>query len=391
MSKAIYAYAWDLAETGPAAARDAFLELGLDTITLAGTYHAGKFLRPHGQAGKVYFPEDGTAYFRADPALYGEIRPLPNRLTAERDLLREVTELDGISASVWLVLLHNTPLGMAHPDSIVRNAFGDGYVYNLCPSAPKARAYARGLATDISRNYNVTGLSLETPGFMPYAHGYHHEFALMRSNVWLENHLGLCFCDHCIAGAEARGIDARGLKARVAADLSAYLDSEIDFAPDMAEAFWRADLIENGALRAYLDFRNDVVTSLVTEIRAAIRPELTLSVIPSVARPTAGAWYEGTDLFALTKAGIAIEACFYEPSPGRVAADLFDLKRRIAPNGQLRGILRPSYPDLATKGEFIAAVEALNAGHVTDLAFYNYGHLRRANLSWIGDALRGLK
>lgn len=391
MSKAIYAYAWDLAETGPAAARDEFLALGLDTITLAGTYHAGKFLRPHGQSGKVYFPEDGTAYFRADPSLYGAIKPLANHLTAERDLLRETTELDGISTSVWLVLMHNTPLGLAHPDSVVRNAFGDAYVYNLCPSAPKARDYAIGLATDISRNYDVTGLSLETPGFMPYVHGYHHEFALLRSNVWLENHLGLCFCDHCIAGAEARGIDASGLRAKVAADIGAYLDSEIDYAPDMAEAFWRADLTENGTLRAYLDFRNDVVTSLVTDIRSAIRPELTLSVIPSVARPSAGAWYEGTDFRALSSAGIGIEACFYEPSPGRIAADLFDLHRRLAPNGQLRGILRPSYPDLATKGEFIAAVEALWAGGVTDLAFYNYGHLRRANLNWIGDALRGLK
>jgi hypothetical protein len=33
---------------------------------MAGSYHAGKFLRPHGKSGKVYFPEDGTAYFRTD-------------------------------------------------------------------------------------------------------------------------------------------------------------------------------------------------------------------------------------------------------------------------------------------------------------------------------------
>ena len=50
--KAIYSYAWDLAETGTGAAIDEFLELGLDTVTIAGSYHAGKFLRPHGKAGK---------------------------------------------------------------------------------------------------------------------------------------------------------------------------------------------------------------------------------------------------------------------------------------------------------------------------------------------------
>ena len=51
-----------------------------------------------------------------------------------------------MAVNVWLVLLHNTRLGMAHPDAVVRNAFGDPYFYNLCPSAPDARAYAIGLA-----------------------------------------------------------------------------------------------------------------------------------------------------------------------------------------------------------------------------------------------------
>ena len=51
----------------PEAFATRFRALGLNTVTLAGSYHAGKFLRPHGTAGKVYFPEDGTVYFRTDP------------------------------------------------------------------------------------------------------------------------------------------------------------------------------------------------------------------------------------------------------------------------------------------------------------------------------------
>ena len=91
--KAIYTYAWDLAETGvPAAARE-FRALGLDTVTIAGSYHAGKFLRPHGKAGKVYFPEDGTVYFQADPSRYGAIKPIANSLLGERDVLRELVDL----------------------------------------------------------------------------------------------------------------------------------------------------------------------------------------------------------------------------------------------------------------------------------------------------------
>ena len=388
--KAIYTYAWDLAEAGVGAATAEFRGLGLDTVTMAGSYHAGKFLRPHGKTGKVYFPEDGTVYFKADPSRYGAIKPAANSILGQQDVLRALTDAKDMAVNVWLVLLHNTRLGMAHPDSVVRNAFGDPYYYNLCPSAPEARAYAIGLAKDVTENYPVAGISMEAPGFTPYAHGFHHEFALMKLNPWLENHLGLCFCDHCVAAAEKAGIDAKRLKAQVAADITAYFDSDIDTPADMAEAFWKADVAGNSDLRRYLDFRNDVVTSLVAEIRNAVRKDAKVAVIPSVARPTGGAWYEGSDLNALGKTTGIIEACFYEPSAMRVKADLFDIRRRLrGTDTKLRGILRPSHPDLASKGEFLAAVEALRAGGVDELAFYNWGHLRRANLEWIGEALRG--
>jgi nitroreductase len=387
--KAIYTYAWDLAEDGVANCVTDFQRLGLDTVTIAGSYHAGKFLRPHGKTGKVFFPEDGTAYFHTDPARYGAIKPIANSLLADQDVLGELTSQDRMAVNVWLVLLHNTQLGMAHPDAVVRNAFGDPYYYNLCPSAPEARGYAIGLARDVTESYPVAGISMEAPGFTPYAHGYHHEFALMRSNAWLENLLGLCFCEHCVAAAEAQGIDARRLKVQVAHDIETYLDSDIDFPPDMAEAFWRADIVADGDLRRYLDFRTTVVTTLVAEIRGAVRAGANVAVIPSVARPTGGAWYEGSDLRALGATAGIIEACFYEPSPMRVKADLFDVRRRIDPDTKLRGILRPSFPDLATAGEFNAAVAALREGGVKELAFYNYGHLRRANLEWIGAALGG--
>jgi hypothetical protein len=388
--KAIYTYAWDLAETGVNAATKEFRGLGLDTVTIAGSYHAGKFLRPHGQSGKVYFPEDGTVYFKADPSRYGAIKPVANSMLAQLDVLRELTDSRDMAVNVWLVLLHNTRLGMTHPDAVVRNAFDDPYYYNLCPSAPDARAYAIGLARDVTESYPVAGISMEGPGFTPYAHGYHHEFALMKTNRWLESQLGLCFCGHCVTAAENEGIDARRLKAQTAADIAAYLDSDIDYPDDMAEAFWRADVAAEGELRSYLDFRSHLVTSLVAEIREVVRKDVNVAVIPSVARPTGGAWYEGSDLAALGRTAGIIEACFYEPSAMRVKADLFDIRRRLrGTETKLRGILRPSHPDISSKGEFIEAVAALRAGGVDELAFYNWGHLRRSSLEWIGAALRG--
>ncbi|MGO8800800.1 MAG: hypothetical protein ACLQE9_05170 [Roseiarcus sp.] len=389
--KAIYAYPWDIAEVGAGEAAGRFASLGLDTITIAGSYHAGKFLRPHGETGKVFFPEDGTVYYHADPRRYGAVKPVANSMLKERDVLRELTDLRRMNVNVWLVLLHNTLLGARHPDAAVANAFGDRYFYNLCPSAPEARAYAIGLAQDVTEAYPVGGVSLETPGFLPYAHGYHHEFALNRPNRWLDSQLGLCFCRHCMNGARAAGIDADSLKAQVARDVDAYLASEIDFPADMAEAFWLADTRVDGELKAFLDWRCEVVTSLVREIRGAVRKDATVAVIPSVARPTAGAWYEGSDLSALAEAAGVIEACLYEPGATRVKADLFDVRRRLRGKGKLRGILRPAYPDLETRAEFVAAMRALGEGGVDEVAFYNWGHLRSANVQWIAEGLQALE
>ena len=390
--KAIYAYPWDLAETGVGAAVNRFLALGLDTVTIAGSYHAGKFLRPHGKAGKVYFPEDGTVYFKADPRRYGAIKPIANSmLSAGKDVVRELAQQDRLATNVWLVLMHNTRLGAAHIESTVANAFGDRYVYNLCPSAPEARAYAIGLARDVTESYPVSGVSLETPGFLPYAHGFHHEFALNRGNRWLDSQLGLCFCPHCMAGAKRAGIQVEAVRRQVAADIEAYLKSDVDFPSDMAEAFWTADASSDGDLGAFLDWRCTVVTSLVGEIRDKVRKDATVAVIPSVARPTSGAWFEGSDLRALADAAAVIEACFYEPGAQRIKSDVFDVKRRLRGAGRLRGIVRPAFPDLDSKDEFLAAMRALGAAGLREVAFYNWGHLRGANVDWIAEGLQAME
>ncbi|MER8576253.1 hypothetical protein NKH20_30495, partial [Mesorhizobium sp. M1374] len=77
--------------------------------------------------------------------------------------------------SCWTVCLHNTRLGMLHPQAVTRNAFGDANYYNLCPSHPDARAYVRALVADISHSYRPDRIELESPSFMGFAHEYHHE------------------------------------------------------------------------------------------------------------------------------------------------------------------------------------------------------------------------
>ena len=386
--RAFYAYAWDILERGIPNVVDEVRDIGFNTLSVAGAYHAGKFLRPRGTGGKTYFPEDGTVYFKPDPSRYGAIKPIPNHILDEHDIFAELTAHGGVGVNAWMVLLHNTRLGMAHPEATVETAFGDRLVYSLCPSNPDARDLAIGLCRDVTESYPVTGLSIETPGFLPSVHGFHHEFNLVKPNRWLDNQLGLCFCSHCRAGAKAVGIDADGLRTKVKADVEAYLASDVDLPDDMADAMWLADARE-GEMSAFLAWRCTVVTSLVEEIRVAVRKDAAVAIIPSVARPTAGAWYEGTDLSALARATGIIEACFYEPSAARVLADAWDVRRRIGEGATIRGLMRAAHPDLNSAGEVAAAVAGLRAVGVEDFAYYNFGFYRQRSFEWIRAAFQG--
>lgn len=387
--RAAYAYAWDLAGFDrPGAARDNLArarDAGLDTITLALAYHAGKFLQPARDGGRVVFPEDGTVYFRSDMAGYGAVKPLVSALTRQHDAAGDLARA-GIALNAWTVLLHNTRLGQLHPDMVARNAFGDGYVYSLCPAQPEVRRYAVALCADIARNTAARDLILETPGYLRYAHGYHHEFAQVRSNAWLDAMLGLCFCEACIAGATRAGIPAAALQARVAASIDGYLRAPVDAPADMAMEWLAADLVD-GDFAAFARWRCDTVTSLVAEIRAAVPKDRGVWVIPSVSRPSARGWLEGGDLRALARAADGLEVPFYEPSAERVAADAHDV---IARAGAIpRAILRPGHPDCEGAGDLAAKVAALRAQGVDDVSFYNYGLLRPHNFAWIAHALAG--
>lgn len=385
--RAVYAYAWDVLEAGADAVAAELAAHGLNTLSLASSYHAGKFIRPRGQAGKVVFPDDGTVYFHHRAERYGAVRPQRSRVVADTDPFAMFGARSDLKVNAWTVLLHNTRLGTLHPELVVRNAFGDPYVYSLCPSQPAVREYAVTLCADLADQYPVTGLSLETPGWLPYAHGYHHEFAQVESNPWLMVHLGLCFCDACMAAGHRAGIPMEELKRETAARVAGYLASPVVAPADMAREWLIADFVGNAELAAFQRWRGDVVTSLVEEIRAAVREDARVTIIPSVQRPTASSWSEGTDLAALARAADAIDLCLYEPSPARALADLWDARRRVGPDATLRAILRPGPPDMESGAQAAATVAALRAAGIEDLAFYNYGMLRAHNLGWVRDAL----
>ncbi|MEJ7137505.1 hypothetical protein [Amphibiibacter pelophylacis] len=393
--RSVYAYAFDVAETGVDAMADHLRGSGFNGLTLALSYHAGKFLRPQSRSSAVVFPQDGVVYFDPDRARYGELTPQPHSEAAVRSVARawqDSVATQGLALHAWTVLLHNSRLGALHPQYTARNALGDGYVYSLCPSHAAVREYAVALCADIAR-LEPASLVLETPGWLPYAHGYHHEFAQVRSNPWLEQQLGLCFCPACVRLGQARGLDAPALRARTAQRIQRYLHAPVDAPADMAQAWLQADLVADPELAAWHRLRQETVTALVADIRAALPARVALGVIPSVQRPSSLAYLEGSDWAALARTADWVEVPFYEPDAARVAADAWDVCCRVGEDAvrqrRVRAILRPGPPDLGDGREVAQALEALAQAGIADVSFYNHGLLRAAHWQRLAATLRG--
>jgi hypothetical protein len=389
--RALYTYPWDLADEGLGTVLGRIRPLGINTITLAASYHAGKFLRPHGVGGKVYFPKDGTVYFQARQERYGQIKPLINPLVAEFDALAELEkQAPDLDRVAWVVGCHNTPLGELHPELTARNAFGDSYPYSLCPAHPAVRDYVVNLCSDLAERYDLAGIALETPGWLPYDHGFHHEFALLPLDRFAKSLLALCFAETTRHAAHADGIDADRLQAKTRALLERYLEADLAVPDQLATEWWLAEVVSDPEFAAFLHWRCRVVSDLVTAVKAALPATTRLAVIPTVQRPPAACWLEGSDLSLLAGVADALEVPAYQPSAAEVFLSAWDARRRAGDDATLNFILRPSFPDLANGAETVAAALRLKEVGMAGLAFYNYGHLRLASLERITAALAAI-
>lgn len=375
----MYLYAWDLQEEGVAEVAARLRGAGLNTVSLATSYHAGKFLRPHAPHRKVYFPEDGTVYFRPDMSRYGRIKPRVNGLAREFDALRELEkQAPDLRRVGWTVGLHNTPLGLEHPELTAHNAFGDPLSNSLCPSQPEVRDYLVALCADLGANYRLAEVMIETPGWQAFRHGHHHEFELIELSDRSETMLGMCFCESCRAGARAAGVDTDRLAATTRRELDRF------FATGEAPA---TDPTNEPDWLALHKWRAGVVTALVREVRAELDRAVGLAVIPTVQTPNSRCWIEGSDLSRLAEAADRLEIPAYQRGLDAIGKDIGAVRKEAGEAARLGYILRPTWPHLAGSNELSDAVRMVADARAESIAFYNYGHMRLQSLDWIRDAL----
>jgi hypothetical protein len=197
----VFCYPWDV--VGDPAAAERMAALGVGTVTLAAAYHSVRAITPHHPAHRVVEAHHAAAYFPVRPQAWRNrrLRPVaPSWGVPDPDSFGTAAEAllsAGLAIEAWIVLTHNTRLGLAHPDLSVRNTFGDRYPYALCPAHPEVREYVRTLVGEVTALYEPSGLVLEACGWLGFEHGGHHDKTGAGLTPGQRELLSVCVCDAC--------------------------------------------------------------------------------------------------------------------------------------------------------------------------------------------------
>ena len=275
MKTALMVLASDLVDEGFATVAGLARERGgFDGIELAAIYHHARDVHPHNPVHKVRFLDGGALFFRPDPKAFGgqRIQPHLARMLADVDPLRRLMEIGqarDMTVRGWTITLHNFTLGERYPDATAENAFGDRMLTDLCPANPDVRAYARTVTVELART-GVEAIVAESVCFMPFDHGFHHERTPYPLNETVRFFLSFCFCEHCRARANRTGIAVDPLRKLITRELDHALAGESNIFDVMPLERAMLGALADGELGAFLDVREETVTSLVAEITAAV-------------------------------------------------------------------------------------------------------------------------
>ena len=381
---------------------------GVDGLTMAVAYHDGRDLFPHNPARKVRYLEGGAVFFWPDERRYEGLllRPRVAEIARRSDPLGELcmaAEARDISANAWAVFLHNDRLGFDHPECATRNAFGDRYLTDLCPSNPEVRAYARALTSDVAR-YGVSTILAESLHFHGLTHGYHHERYFEELGTVGTYLLGLCFCDHCLETARRAEVDAESVRRGVREELRRRFAEDGGKDPPGELNRDHLAIVGGEPLVGYVDARTQTVTSLAAEVVGAAADEGARVVFLDLsgaekgfatghpegeAAPALG-WQLGIDITALAEVCDTVGAAGYAADLDRLGFDLDAYRALVANPSRLGLLLRPMPPDCRSADNLAAKVALARGLGLRRLDFYHYGFCRLRALDWVRQSLAGV-
>ncbi|MCL6445341.1 MAG: hypothetical protein K6T83_18095 [Alicyclobacillus sp.] len=383
MELGMFMYPWDLHDMGVEQACDLLTQTGCNTMILNSSYHHGRFLHPRSRTVRR-IPEAAVS-FSPNLHRYGRLRPLVHKDVAAAGVIqraREWAECNQVTFHTWWVALHNSSLGMEHPDLCVHNAWGDLYTYALCPAQLEVAHFACALLEDVLEQVQPQRVVAESAAFLPFEHGDHHEVVLAHIGVTAKWLLSICFCGACMSRAQASGVDAEAARETVRALLDRMMRREIREGADPHLIAYL--LTEFPVLHQYQGVRIRTVTKLLGELaEIANRHEAKLDVIPSaVPLPIGLTFAEGVSVKDLGRVADRIVPLAYGRDPGSVPRTLRAL-RLAAAESDVAAALTLHHQVVDGDQALVERAKAAADHGVSGIFYYNFGLLNEERMSWV--------
>lgn len=267
-----WCYPWDLADEGYERALERLAgEVGVDAVSVVATTHRVRAFRPRLSEGPRTVSHEATAHFQPANQCYANTRLRPTAAAWMKsrnplDKIARLAEQNALKLRVRTVCCHNEVLSARHPMATRADVFGDLFDGRLCPSNPDVREYVAALAEDLTTNYPVETIELESIDFGMA--GRHVDLGIDLDPV-SRNLMDWCFCSSCRQRAMDAGVDAASAK------VSALSRLEQAFRLEPPEFGSFKSLLENDPhLAGYQTMRMDTVTSLTQMVRSRTNARL---------------------------------------------------------------------------------------------------------------------
>ena len=383
--RSIFVYPWDLIDAGVHVTLERIREMAFNQISLAVSYHGGKFLLPHNPKKTVYYHPSGRVYFTPRLERYKTLRPVPGEtsrgLYTEGDMLQHIIEAAqnvGLAVRGWIVGTHNSRLGRNHPECTIRNLYGEAYYHALCPSKPETKHYLLQMVRDLLDQYDLCALDLESFDFMGMLHGDHHEIVGVPAPELVERILGLCYCSSCVQRAINNGIDV----SRLMKELRTALQQV--FRLESAERIGRTLEGVPGYID-YLVMRRDVVEDLIRSVRHEIDvrdAQVSLYSICWIADGADPTFY-GNDTTRLSRYLDGWILC-YPTTPDEIGRFVQRAREMVNTEIALSGGIRVLAPEISSRSDVRAYLEYYEKAGIQDYHVYNYGLAGETVLKEVG-------
>ena len=365
---------------------------GLTGINLALNYHASRdFLLRQGP--QLEYLSDGFHYYKADKSNYesGAVTPsdfdqLPSNQLLE-NVLSEAQKQD-FEVNAWAVYMHNSAIGMTHPESTVTNVFGNRFLSELCPVNKAVQGYAVGMTKDLASR-GVKSIMAESLHYHGARHGEHHERFFMELSSVTEFLYSLCICKDC-KGNFAGNADV--LADKIKSQLQIVFDDKDPWLGKVLSKELLAEILGPEILD-YLTARESAVAELYQKVVSVAHesgvkfkyedqsPLLDINSAKTLDR----SWELGIDNQKISKIVDRYEPLVYRTTPEGVSAlansYLKDLSVPVS------AILRPTFPDCTEEQNLIGKVKALRELGINEIDFYLLDTFRPRDLTWVKMAL----